>query len=228
MGSRVRPLSELASRLQRWLLPAEAYWGCERQVANVSFGPRAQRVYSALRDRIAQGEFGVGGQLPPHLELAAQYGVAPLTMRQVLARLAAEGVVSREQGRGTFVRPQAPPAVLVVDDDVALRTVLGEYVTRAGYRPILVADPAEGLARLAADSSIALVFSAVRMADRAGGLAFIRSVRRRQPTLPLVALTGSADDLAALHGTPEWPVLVVAKPFWAHQIEEILRLVLRP
>jgi CheY-like chemotaxis protein len=149
-------------------------------------------------------------------------------MRQVLAQLEVEGLVSREQGRGTFVRPQAPPAVLIVDDDAAVRTLLGEYVTRAGYRPLPVADTAAGLARLAADASIALVFSDVRVPDTATGIDFIRTVRRRQPTLPLVALTGYPDDLAELHGTPEWPVLVVAKPFWAHQIEEILRLVLRP
>ena len=195
---------------------------------HVSFGPRAKRVYAALRDRIARGELVAGAKLPPHLELATEYGIAPLTMRQVLAQLEAEGLVSREQGRGTFVRSQAPPAVLVVDDDAAMRTLLGEYVTRAGYRPILVADAAEGLARLAADSTIALVFSDVRTPDTATGLGFIRSVRRRQPTLPLVALIGYPDDLAELHGMPEWPVLVVAKPFWAHQIEEVLRLALRP
>ncbi len=197
-------------------------------MTNVSFGPRTQRVYVALRDRIARGDLAAGAKLPAHIELAAAYGVAPLTMRQVLARLEADGLVSREHGRGTFVRPQVPAAVLIVDDDALMRALIAEYVTRAGYRAIPVADPAEGLAHLAADPSIALVFSDVRVPDTARGLDFIRAVRRRQPMLPLVALTGDPDDLAGLHGTPEWPVLVVSKPFWAHQIEETLRLALRP
>lgn len=195
---------------------------------NVSFGPRSQRVYAALRERIVRGELVAGAKLPPHIELASAYGVAPLTMRQVLAQLEAEGLVSREQGRGTFVRSQAPPAVLIVEDDAAMRALLEEYVTRAGYRAIPAPTVAEGLTRLTAEPSIALVFSDVRMPDKAAGLDFIRTVRRRQPTLPLVALTAYPDDLAGLHGTPECPVLFLPKPFWAHQIEETLRLALRP
>ena len=136
---------------------------------HVSFGPRAQRVYAALRDRIARGELVAGAKLPPHIDLAAEYGVAPLTMRQVLVQLEAEGLVSREQGRGTFVRPQAPPAVLIVAADPALRALLEEYVTRAGYRPTPVPTAAEGLACLAEERSIALVFSDVRLPDKDSG-----------------------------------------------------------
>ena len=194
---------------------------------NVSFGPRAQRVYVALRDRIARGELAAGAKLPAHVELAAEYGIAPLTMRQVLVRLEAEGLVSREQGRGTFVRSQAPPSVLIVEDDPAMRALLEEYVTRAGYRPVPAATAAEGLARLAEEPSIALVFSNVRLPDKESGRDFIRAGRRRWPTLPLVAVTGYPDDLDGLHGTTECPVLILPRPFWAHQIEETLRLALR-
>ena len=178
-----------------------------------SFGPRTQRVYTALRDRLARGELAEGTKLPRHSELATEYGVAPLTLRQVLARLEAEGFVSREQGRGTFVRAQVPPAVLIVDDDVPLCALLAEQVTRAGYRPIPVAAPAEGLQWLVEDGSIGLVFSAIRLPETEHGIDFIRAVRRRWPTLPLVALTGYSDDLAGLHGTPEWPVLILSKAF---------------
>lgn len=191
------------------------------------FGPRTQRVYDALRDRITRGELLAGAKLPPHLELAADYGVAPLTMRQVLARLEAEGIVVREQGRGTFVRHQETPAVLIAEDDAAVRLLLEEYVRSAGYRPVFEPGPSELLTRLAQDPAIALIFSDVRMPDKETGLAFIRSVRRRWPELPLVALTGYPDDLVGLHGTPECPVLILSKPFWPHQIEETLRLALR-
>jgi DNA-binding transcriptional regulator YhcF (GntR family) len=192
-----------------------------------SFGPRTQRVYAALRDRIVRGELPAGAKLPPHINLAADYGVAPLTMRQVLARLEAEGLVSREHGRGTFVRAQALPAVLIVEDDPAMRVLLAEYVTRAGHRPIPVTTAVEGLGCLSQDTSIALVFSDVRLPDTATGIGFIQAVRRRWPELPLVALTGYPDDLTGLHGTPECPVLILTKPFWAHQIEDTLRLALR-
>lgn len=198
-------------------------------MSNVSFGPRAQRVYVSLRERITRGELAAGAKLPPHVELATQYGVAPLTMRQALARLEAEGLVSRQQGRGTFVRPQAVPAVLIVEDDPAMRALLDEYVTRGGYRPIPASTAEAALRRLAADPSIAMVFTDVRMPDADGGQGgLIRAVRRRWPTLPLVAVTSHPEDLHGLLGTPECPVLILPRPFWAHQIEETLRLALRP
>jgi PAS domain S-box-containing protein len=74
-------------------------------------GPRAQRVYTALREQITTGAFPPATKLPPHTELAVTFGVAPLTVRHVLSRLEEEGLVSRQQGRGTFVRPQTPPVV---------------------------------------------------------------------------------------------------------------------
>jgi CheY-like chemotaxis protein len=41
-------------------------------------------------------------------------------------------------------------------------------------------------------------------------------------------VTGYPDDLAGLYGTPECPVLVIAKPFRQHQIEEAISLALQP
>src|SRR3954463_13558384 len=101
-----------------------------------AFGPRAQRAYEGVRDRIVRGEFGPGDRLPSHLDLAAQFGVAPLTLRRVLAQLEADGFGAREQGRGTFVRQRAAPTVLVVDDDGPSRRLLRTLVTVTGYRAV--------------------------------------------------------------------------------------------
>ncbi len=193
----------------------------------LSLGPRSRPVYALLRERIMAGELAPGDRLPSHLVLAAEFGVAPMTLRQVLDHLEAEGLVSRENGRGTFVRLPLRPAVLIVDDEVEMRAMLRQYVYRAGYIPIEADGPAEGLATLECQPSIALVISDIRMPDRASGIDFIRTVRRRWPELPLAALTGYPDDLAPLHATPDCPVLVVSKPFQPNQIEEVLRLVLR-
>ena len=189
-------------------------------------GPRANRVYAALLERISGGHLAPGAKLPSHLQLAAEFGVAPMTVRLVLGRLEEEGLVSREPGRGTFVRAPARAAVLVVDDDAPARIALGEYVTRAGYRPIAASGPADGLAALKRDPTIALVLSDVRMPTAADGTGFIRAVRRRWPELPLAAVTGYAEDLADLRGSPECPVLIVPKPFRPSQVEEALRLAL--
>jgi CheY-like chemotaxis protein len=190
-----------------------------------ALGPRARRVYTALRDTILSGERVPGDQLPSHLRLAVEYGVAPLTLRQVLAQLEAEGLVSREHGRGTFVRAGTAPGVLIVDDEPVSRILLREHVHANGYQPLEAADPAAALAILQHVARIALVLTDVRMPSTADGVAFIRTVRRRWPELPLAAVTGYADDLADLLGTPDCPLLILSKPVQPHQLRQVLQLV---
>jgi GntR family transcriptional regulator len=61
-----------------------------------------------LRLRIAAGEWDVGQRLPSETELAAWYGVARMTVRQAVGALAAEGILVRRQGLGTFAAAAAP------------------------------------------------------------------------------------------------------------------------
>src|SRR5918998_11833 len=108
-------------------------------------GPRASRVYESLRRSIAGGELSPGTKLPAHTELAQQFGVAPLTMRMVLGRLAERGLVSLEQGRGTFVRARTSSAVVLLAGDEQLRERLSTQIADAGYHA--VAGGAAALAR---------------------------------------------------------------------------------
>ncbi len=185
-------------------------------------GPRAQRVYQALSERIVG--LSPGTQLPTLAALAEEFGVAPLTVRQALATLEEQGYLSREQGRGAFVRERTAPSVLVVEDDTPIRTLLVAHLTRLGYHAVEATNPEAGLAALKGDLAIALVISDVRMLTPREGIAFIRAVRHRWPSLPFVAVTGYPDDLAPLHGTSDCPVLIMAKPIWARHVEEALRL----
>jgi CheY-like chemotaxis protein len=187
---------------------------------------RGAWVYESLRARITGGELEPGSQLPPHLRLANEYGVAPMTVREALRKLEDDGLVSRQHGRGTFVRANHPPTVLVVDDEPAVRALLVDEVELAGYRALLAAGPAEAIVQLENNPSIALVFADVRMPTSHAGTELIRTVRRRWPRLPLAAVTAYPEDLAELHGTPECPVLILTKPFRSGQIEEALDLVL--
>src|SRR5215218_8002339 len=144
-------------------------------------GPRATRVYESLRRSIADGELPPGTKLPAHTELAQQFGVAPLTMRMVLGRLAERGLVSLEQGRGTFVRARTAAAVLLLVGDEALRAQLSTQITDAGYRPVAVGAPREALGAVERDPTIALVLSDLHTPDGQDGFAFVRAVRRRWP-----------------------------------------------
>ncbi len=66
--------------------------------------PKYHQVYLVLRQQLEQGRFAAG--LPGEVALAAQFGVARVTVRRALGQLAAEGRVLRRPGRGT--RPHGP------------------------------------------------------------------------------------------------------------------------
>lgn len=65
--------------------------------------PLYHRVYSVLRQRVDNGIYAPGAQLPTEDELSAEFGVSRATVRQAVGDLVAAGIVSRRQGRGTFV-----------------------------------------------------------------------------------------------------------------------------
>jgi DNA-binding transcriptional regulator YhcF (GntR family) len=191
-------------------------------------GPRANRVYESLRRSIAGGELPPGTKLPAHTALAQQYGVAPLTMRMVLGRLEARGLVSREQGRGTFVRARTAAAVVLLAGDEAVRAQLSQQIADAGYRPVVVGEPREALGAIERDPTVALVLTDLHTPDQRDGLAVVRAVRRRWPDLALAVITRAPADLAGLHGTRESPALLLTQPFSADQVAELLRLALPP
>jgi PAS domain S-box-containing protein len=190
-----------------------------------ALGPRTGRIYELLLERIRSGELQPGTRLPPHTRLATDFGVAPMTIRTVLARLEADGLVSRELGRGTFVRGSARPAVLVLAAP-HLQAVLGEHVHRLGYPLIAAVSPEDALATLSTNRAVGLVLCELPTA-RAGRQAdLLRAVRRRWPRLPVAVVTSSAANLATVLGTPEGPVLLVPTPVRASQLEEVVRLAL--
>ena len=65
--------------------------------------PRYAQLADLLRQRVARGVWPLGHKLPSLDELVAEFGVARVTVRQAVDLLAREGLLSPQQGRGTFV-----------------------------------------------------------------------------------------------------------------------------
>ena len=72
-----------------------------------SYEPAYAQLTNILRSSIAAGILRPGDQLPSEAQLCDRYGVSPMTVRRAINTLVEQGVVSAEQGRGTFVKPIA-------------------------------------------------------------------------------------------------------------------------
>lgn len=65
--------------------------------------PAYIRVYSALKGKILDGEYGIGDLMPPEPELERMFLVSRTTVRKAVEMLSQEGLVAAKQGKGTTV-----------------------------------------------------------------------------------------------------------------------------
>lgn len=69
--------------------------------------PLYHKVYLLLKQRLAAGGYAYDAPMPGENALAAEFGVSRLTIRRSLETLEDEGLIRRQQGRGTFAEPAA-------------------------------------------------------------------------------------------------------------------------
>ena len=103
-----------------------------------------------LRTEIQNGVYTGGQRLPSENELASATGYSRQTVRQAMALLENEGLTSRVQGSGTYVRSAAPRRE-ATHNIAVITTYIGEYIfpailhgiddvlSKNGYTPLLSA-----------------------------------------------------------------------------------------
>ena len=79
--------------------------GLPPQIADSPRLPRYRSIAAELTRRIEAQEFPPGSLLPSEADLAAEFEVTRMTVRQALAGLAAIGLIERRHGHGTVVSP---------------------------------------------------------------------------------------------------------------------------
>ena len=93
------------------------------------FQPLYKQVYDVLVRRIAEGAWGPAEALPSEQALAAELNVSQGTVRKALDALAAENLVQRHQGKGTFVAEHTQEHALFRFFRLARPNTDGERVT---------------------------------------------------------------------------------------------------
>jgi MerR family transcriptional regulator, light-induced transcriptional regulator len=185
-------------------------------------GPRARHIYQLLLERIRSGELAPGTRLPAHSQLAMSFGVAPLTMRHVLARLEADRLVERERGRGTFVRGPAGPYVLIVAADSGKLAALEQQVRAAGRHALVAATPADAMAALEREPLLTLAIVDLHLPDASAGLRLVRRLRRRLPDFPLAVVNPTTAQRTRLEHSVTPPLLIVGDPPF-DQLSQVLQ-----
>src|ERR1700752_1364219 len=87
-----------------------------------AFSPLYQQIKGLILQSLQAGEWKPGEAIPSEMDLAARYRVSQGTVRKAIDEIAAENLVVRRQGKGTFVATHAEQHVqyrflrLVPDD----------------------------------------------------------------------------------------------------------------
>ncbi|KAB7619343.1 GntR family transcriptional regulator [Verminephrobacter eiseniae] len=83
----------------------------EQNGATPAFSPLYQQIKGLILQSLQQGQWKPGEVIPSETELAARFRVSQGTVRKAIDELAAENLVMRRQGKGTFVATHATPQV---------------------------------------------------------------------------------------------------------------------
>jgi signal transduction histidine kinase len=186
-----------------------------------------------VRRRVFEPFFTTKGVKSTGLGLSVNYGI--------IQRLGGELTIDTEEGRGSRVtfrlppakhrpRPAVPPPevpdplplrVLLIDDDVAVRTVVADMLAEDGHQIVQAAGGAEGLARLTSEGRVDLVLTDLGMLGM-NGWEVARAVRAAYPSTVVGLITGWDEGLGPKPGEPGQVDLIVKKPVTQETLRDVI------
>ena len=113
--------------------------------------------------------------------------------------------------------------ILLAEDEDSLRELVARALTMDGHEVVQNCDGAAALDALARDGGrYDLLLTDIRMPVM-DGIALALSAARDYPTLPILLMTGYADQRERTHGLGALVHDVIAKPFSVEQIKGAVR-----
>ena len=118
-------------------------------------------------------------------------------------------------------RPSGP--VLIVDDDEKICRALVRIVEGIGCMAHSTTDGRSGL-EIVSRNRPDLILLDLAMPGM-NGPQFLEELRRTQPTLPVVIVTGYPDSELMAEAMKHGPLMLLSKPFEAAQVERVVNMV---
>jgi DNA-binding GntR family transcriptional regulator len=93
--------------------------------------PLYVQIRKKLQDLIHSGILRPGSKLPPETELATQFGVSRMTLRQALNKMVEDGIIEKKRGVGTFVTKESD----IINAKLVFPPSLSSMLIKEGYKP---------------------------------------------------------------------------------------------
>lgn len=126
---------------------------------------------------------------------------------------------------------EAPPRILVVDDERPIRELVGTHLRRIGCEVFLAASGTEALHLAQGAGHLDLLLTDLVMPE-VDGWSLARALQERQPDLQVLMMTGYGHDVLRSHGVDPAGVRVLTKPFGlarlTERVGELIALPARP
>lgn len=167
--------------------------------------------------------YGIVRQSGGDVEVASTLG-GGTTFRIYLPRIVAAVAAARD----SHPRPAqlgGTETVLLVEDEAAVRELLGRILRKAGYRVLACADPADAIAVANTERPIQLVVTDVVM-PRMSGPEMAESLLASHPGMRVLFISGYSDEAIEQHGVLEPGTHFLQKPFTAPIVLQKVREVI--
>ncbi|CAN7363860.1 PAS domain S-box protein [Bradyrhizobium sp. LjRoot220] len=158
--------------------------------------------------------YGFAKQSNGHVSIYSEPGLGT-TVRMYLP--VQQGRIPRKPSRDRADAGQTmaggTETVLVVEDDVFVRTFAVRCLTSLGYTVIAAVDGNDALQKLGTDIHVDVLFTDVVMPGGINGWELADQAKRTRPGLPVVLTSGYALETLIKHGRANGESLVLTKPY---------------
>jgi DNA-binding response OmpR family regulator len=109
------------------------------------------------------------------------------------------------------------PLILVVEDDYSLQGIVEDALTEAGFETDVLSSAEEALTLFKRGTkNYSALVADVNLKGRLTGWEVARQIREKEPSFPVVYMTGGAGDQWASQGVPN--SILLTKPFAPAQL----------